>query len=172
MSHIDDFPTNQELTNGCYPLDVHANEKATPADGNGPDSFVGYLSKFICVSLAILIPQFVMVALFLHISPGRLTQPFLLILVSAFLTGLLVYLTRRNRGRPIVFSLFISLGVGLYLLVFQLVVIHFGMEFGLIREEFRGTRFPVALLVSVIVPVIIFFRSKQRIEARLRSLPD
>ena len=47
------------------------------------------------------------------------------------------------------FSLFLSLGVGIYLLVFQFVVIHFGTEFGLIGEEFRGTWIPAALLISV-----------------------
>jgi hypothetical protein len=70
-----------------------------------------------------------------------------------------------------VFSLFISLGVGIYLLVSQLVVIYFGTEFGLIGEGFRETWIPVALLVSLIVPSIIFFRIKQRIESRPRNVP-
>lgn len=58
--------------------------------------------------------------------------PFLLILATAFLVGPLVYFAGKNKERPIVFSLFISLGVGIYLLVFQLVVIYFRTEFGLI----------------------------------------
>jgi len=148
------------------------NEKVSTAGGNGPEGFVRYLSKFIVGFLAVSIPLFALVALFLRISPARLTQPFLLLLATAFLVRILVYFAGKNRQRPIVFSLFLSLGVGIYLLVFQLVVIHFGTEFGLIGEEFRGTWFPVALVVSVIVPAIIFFRSKQKTEARLRKAPD
>ena len=86
--------------------------------------------------------------------------------------GMSTYFAERNRERPIIFSLFLSLGIGIYLLASQLVVIHFGSEFGLIGEEFRGTWLPVALLVSVVVPATIFFRSKQRIEAGIRNMPD
>ena len=139
---------------------------------NWREGFVRYLSKFMVGFLALAIPLFALAALLLRISPARLTQPFLLISATAFLVGILVYFAGKNRQRPIVFSLFLSLGVGIYLLVFQLVVIHFGTEFGLIGEEFRGTWFPVALVVSVIVPAIIFFRSKQKTEARLRKAPD
>jgi hypothetical protein len=85
--------------------------------------------------------------------------------------GPLVYFAGKNKVRPIVLSLFISLGIGIHLLVFQLVVIYFGTEFGLIGEGFRGTWIPVVLLVSIIVPAIIFFRIKQRIESRLRNVP-
>ena len=83
-----------------------------------------------------------------------------------------MYFAGKNRERPIVFSLFLSLGVGVYLFVFQFVIIHFGTEFGLLGEQFRATWVPIAALISVIVPAIIFFRSKQKIEARLRNAPD
>jgi len=170
--HVSGLRTNQELTKGWYSLRVHENEKVSTAGDNGPENFLRYLSKFIVGFLAVSIPLFVLVALFLSISPARLTQPFLLILATAFLVGIVQYFAARNRERPIVFSLFLSLGIGIYLLVFQLVVIHYGTEFGLIGERFGGTWFQVALLVSAIVPPIIFFRSKQRIEARLRKAPD
>ena len=149
---------------------VPEREHVRAEDGNGPLRFARYLLKFIAGFLAVSIPLFALVVLFLRISPARLIAPFLLILATAFLVGPLVYFAG-NRERPIVFSLFISLGVGIYLLVFQLLVIYFGKEFGLIGEGFRGTWIPVALLVSVIVPAIIFFRIKRRIESRLRNVP-
>jgi hypothetical protein len=152
-------------------LRVSEREQVRAEDGNEPLRFVRYLLKFIAGFLAVSIPLFALVALFLRISPARLIAPFLLILATSFLVGPLVYFAGKNKERPIVFSLFISLGVGIYLLVFQLVVIYFGTEFGLIGEGFRGTWIPVALLVSVIVPAIIFFRIKQKIESRLRNVP-
>jgi hypothetical protein len=169
--NFSDFPTYQDLARGWYPLRVSEREQVRAEDGNEPLRFVRYLLKFIAGFLAVSIPLFALVALFLRISPARLIAPFLLILATSFLVGPLVYFAGKNKERPIVFSLFISLGVGIYLLVFQLVVIYFGTEFGLIGEGFRGTWIPVALLVSVIVPAIIFFRIKQRIESRPRNVP-
>lgn len=63
----------------------------------------------------------------------------------------------------------LPLGVGTYLLVFQFVGIHVGTQFGLIGGEFRRGLIPVALLGSLIVPVTIFFLSKQKIEAKRRN---
>ena len=81
-------------------------------DGNGALRFVRYLLKFTAGFLAVSIPQFALVALFLRISPARLIELFLLILATAFLVGPLVYFAGEKKERPIVFSLFISLGVG------------------------------------------------------------
>jgi hypothetical protein len=138
----------------------------------GPESLVRYLCRFIVGFLAVQIPLFALVALSLRISPARLAQPFLLMFATAFLVGFLVYLARRNRERPVVGSLFLSLGVCIYLLILQLLVVYFGMDCGLIGKESGRTLIPVVPLVSVIASAIIFFRSKQTIETRVRNLRE
>jgi hypothetical protein len=75
---VSEYATSQELTKGWYPLRVRENEKLSTADGSGPESSVGYLSKFISGFLAVSIPLFALAVLFLHIPPARLTQQFLL----------------------------------------------------------------------------------------------
>jgi hypothetical protein len=85
-------------------LPVPEREQVRAEDGNGPLRFVRYLLKFIAGFLAVSIPQFALVALFLRISPARLIAPFLLILATAVLVGPLVYFAGKNKDRPIVFS--------------------------------------------------------------------
>jgi hypothetical protein len=153
-----------------YSLRVRENDAGSTA--RGTESLLHYLFRFVVGFLVVAVPLFALVALVLRISPARLAQPFLLMFATAFLVGFLVFLARKNRERPVLFSLFLSSGVCIYLFIFQIVVVYFGMDFGLIGKELRKTLIPVAVLVSVIASAIIFFRSKRTIETRVRALPE
>jgi uncharacterized membrane protein YdjX (TVP38/TMEM64 family) len=132
-------------------------------------TFAGYLSKFVVGFVGISIPTLAFITLVLHVPPTRLIQPFLLILTPAIPVGILMYFAAMNRESPKVFSLLLALSTAITLFVSQLVLIHFGSEFGLISEGLRRVWIPVALLITVLIPTIIFFRSKQQLETEARE---
>jgi hypothetical protein len=84
-------------------LRVPEREQVRAEDANGPLRFVRHLLKFTAGFLAVFIPLFALVTLFLRISPARLIEPFLLILATAFLVGPLVYFAEKNKERQLCF---------------------------------------------------------------------